>query len=87
MHIAPDGADRLANLEHSIYDLSARLQRSEENVHYMQARNQAAVETMSRLLFFNQELARTVQSLAPPENPAHRDGKLGFLANTHTVLL
>ncbi|KAF4125886.1 HSF protein, partial [Geosmithia morbida] len=73
IHMDHDGVDRLASMEHSLYDLSVRLQRSEDSVHYMQARNQAAVETMSRLLYFNQELARTVQSLASPEDPALRD--------------
>ncbi|KFH43423.1 Transcription factor-like protein [Hapsidospora chrysogenum ATCC 11550] len=65
-----DSTDRLANLEHSIYDLSARLQRSEENAQW---KHQAAMETMNRLLHFNQELARVVLSVAPPDSAAHRD--------------
>lgn len=41
----------------------------------MHVKNQAAMETMGRLLHFNQELARAMLSLAPPESLAHRDGK------------
>lgn len=67
-----DSTDRLANLEHSIYDLSARLQRSEENAQW---KHQVAMEAMNRLLHFNQELARAVLSVAPPDSAAHRDGK------------
>ncbi|KAM4059252.1 HSF-type DNA-binding domain-containing protein [Hirsutella rhossiliensis] len=64
---------RLANLEHSLFDMSARLQRSEENAHFMNIKNQAAMETMSRLLQFNQDLSRAVLSLVPADSPVHRD--------------
>lgn len=73
--IPQDSADaRLANIEHNLYDLSARLQRSEEAAHYMHVKNQAAMETMGRLLHFNQELSRAVFSLVPVDSPISRDG-------------
>jgi hypothetical protein len=73
--VPPESIDaRIANLEHTVYDVSARLQRSEENAHYMQVKNQAVLEAMGRLLQFNQDLARAVASLAPAENAIHRDG-------------
>lgn len=71
---ADSSESRLANLEHSLYDLSARLQRSEENAHFMNIKNQAAMETMNRLLQFNQDLSRAVLSLVPADSPVHRDG-------------
>jgi hypothetical protein len=74
VHLNSDSTDgRLSNLEHSLYDLGARLQRSEENAQHMHVKHQAALDTMSRLLHFNQELGRAVQSLAPPDSLAHRD--------------
>ncbi|EQK99713.1 flocculation suppression protein [Ophiocordyceps sinensis CO18] len=71
--MAESSEARLANLEHSLYDMSARLQRSEENAHFMNIKSQAAMETMSRLLQFNQDLSRAVQSLVPADTPVHRD--------------
>ncbi|KAF7535398.1 hypothetical protein G7Z17_g13209 [Cylindrodendrum hubeiense] len=72
--IPQDSADaRLANIEHTLYDLSARLQRSDEAAHYMHVKNQAAMETMGRLLHFNQELSRAVLSLVPVDSPISRD--------------
>ncbi|KAI1139491.1 hypothetical protein F5Y05DRAFT_411681 [Hypoxylon sp. FL0543] len=69
-----DGSDpRLANIEHSLYELNSRLQRYEENSNYMNVRQQAMSDAMNRLLQVNQELSRTVLSLVPPENPVHRD--------------
>ncbi|KAF4891783.1 Transcription factor SFL1 [Colletotrichum fructicola] len=71
-----DGSDpRMGGIEHTLYDMSMRLQRSEENAHYMHVKQQAVMETMSRLLQFNQELSRTILNLVPsPDNPVHRDG-------------
>ncbi|KAF0331045.1 flocculation suppression protein [Colletotrichum asianum] len=70
-----DGSDpRMGGIEHTLYDMSMRLQRSEENAHYMHVKQQAVMETMSRLLQFNQELSRTILNLVPsPDNPVHRD--------------
>lgn len=71
-----DGSDpRLASIEHSLYEVTSRLQRSEENAHYINIKQQAMADTMNRLLQLNQDLSRTVLSLVPPENPIHRDGK------------
>lgn len=70
------GDPRLNNIEHTLMDLSARLQRYEENAQFMQIKHQAIMDTVSRLLQFNQELSRAVLALAPtPDNPVHRDGK------------
>lgn len=75
--VIPESGDaRLANIDHAIYDLSARLQRSEESAHYMHIKNQAVMETMGRLLHFNQELSRTMLSLVPADSQVSRDGKL-----------
>ncbi|CAJ2511104.1 Uu.00g067290.m01.CDS01 [Anthostomella pinea] len=69
-----DGLDpRHTNIEHSLYEATVRLQRSEHEAHYMQVKQQTMVETINRLLQFNHELSRTVLSLVPPDNPAHRD--------------
>jgi cob(I)alamin adenosyltransferase len=71
----PESADaRLLNIEHTLFDLSNRLQRSEEAAHYMHVKNQAAMDTVNRLLQFNQELSRTMLSLVPAESPISRDG-------------
>ncbi|KAJ3462545.1 hypothetical protein MRS44_007331 [Fusarium solani] len=68
---SPDA--RMLNIEHSLYDLSARLQRSEEAAHYMHIKNQAAMETVNRLLHFNQELSRAMLSIVPADSPVSRD--------------
>lgn len=74
MPLPPESADaRLAGIEHTLFDLSARLQRSEETAHYMHVKNQAAMETVHRLLHFNQELSRAVLSLVPSDSPVSRD--------------
>lgn len=67
------GDSRLTNLEHSLYDLSARFQRSEDNAHFMHVKNQAAMEAINRLLHYSQELSRTVLSLVPPDSQVSRD--------------
>lgn len=66
-------------MEHSLYDITARLQRSEENSQYMHIKQQLMVDTINKLLYFNQELSRTVLSLVPRENPIHRDGMLSHV--------
>jgi len=65
-----DSTDRLANLEHSIYDLSTRLQRSEENAQW---KHQITMETMNRLLHFSQELVQAVLSVSPPDSASFRN--------------
>ncbi|AEO71465.1 uncharacterized protein THITE_2123849 [Thermothielavioides terrestris NRRL 8126] len=65
---------RLSNIEHTLFELSTRLQRQEENAQYMQVKHQAIMDTVARLLQFNQDLSRAVLALAPsPDNPIHRD--------------
>ncbi|KAI1330786.1 HSF-type DNA-binding-domain-containing protein [Xylariaceae sp. FL0255] len=64
---------RVSNVEHTLYEMNSKLQRSEETAQYMHVKQQAMADTINRLLYFNQELCRTVLSLVPPENPAHRE--------------
>ncbi|KAG5771029.1 hypothetical protein H9Q72_002310 [Fusarium xylarioides] len=72
--IPPDSADaRMLNIEHTLFDLSNRLQRSEEAAHYMHVKSQAAMDTVNRLLHFNQELSRHMLSLVPTESPLSRE--------------
>ncbi|KAL0471054.1 HSF-type DNA-binding domain-containing protein [Neurospora intermedia] len=68
------GDPRLNNIEHTLYDLSTRLQRHEENAQFMHIKHQAIMDTVSRLLQFNHDLSRAVLALAPsPDNPIHHD--------------
>jgi hypothetical protein len=70
------GDPRLNGIDHTLYELNARLQRYEENAQFMHIKHQAIVDTVLRLLQFNSELSRAVLALAPsPDNPIHRDGK------------
>jgi hypothetical protein len=73
----PDGADpRVLGLEHSLYEISSRLQRSEENAQFMHIKQTAMMDTVNRLLDFNQSLSRTILTLVPnPNEPLHQDGK------------
>jgi hypothetical protein len=67
---------RLTNLEHTLYDMHARLQRSEDNSQFLHVRNQVVMESLSRSLQLNHEMARVLLSLIPnPDSPLHRDGK------------
>lgn len=76
MPVIHDGSDpRLASIEHSLYEITAKLQRSEENAQYMMVKHQSMIETIGRLLQFNQELSRTILSLVPQDNPVHRESE------------
>lgn len=76
MPIPPETSDsRMAGIEHTLFDLTNRLQRSEEAAQYLHVRNQVVTDTMGRLLQFNQDLSRTVLSLFPAESPHYRDSK------------
>ncbi|KAH8899649.1 putative heat shock transcription factor [Thozetella sp. PMI_491] len=70
-----EGPDpRVNSIEHTLYDLSTRLQRSEETYHHMQIKQHAIMDTVTRLLQFNHDLSQAVLALAPsPDNPIHRD--------------
>ncbi len=51
MHAIQDSTEsRLTSLEHTIYDMHARLQRSEENSQFLHVRNQIVMDTLSRSL-------------------------------------
>jgi hypothetical protein len=65
----------MAGIEHTLFDLTNRLQRSEEAAQYMHVRNQVITDTMGRLLQFNQDLSRTVLSLFPADSHHYRDSK------------
>lgn len=65
---------RLLGLEHSLYDLSARLERSDEAAQSAGIKNQVLMESMGRLIYFNQELSRFVLSMAPADSPMYKDG-------------
>ena len=65
---------RLNALEHTIFDISARLHRSEENAHYVHIKNQAIMEQLNRLMHLNQELSRSLLSIVPTDSSTHRDG-------------
>jgi len=70
------GDPRLNGIEHTLYELSSRLQRHEENAQFMHVKHQTIMDTVSRLLQFNRELSQAVLALAPnPDNPIHRDGR------------
>ncbi|KAH6717912.1 HSF-type DNA-binding-domain-containing protein [Leptodontidium sp. 2 PMI_412] len=65
---------RLTNLEHTLYEMHARLQRSEDNSQFMHTRNQVVMEGLVRSLQLNHELSRAILSIAPnPESSLHRD--------------
>lgn len=88
MPIIHDGSDpRLANIEHSLYEVTAKLQRSEETAQYMHIKQQAMVDAINRLLHFNQELSKTVLSLVPHESPIHREGKFSYIEGVPSPFL
>lgn len=75
MHALQESTDsRLTQLEHTLYDMHARLARTEENCQFLHVKNQVATECLSRSLQVHMELSRAVLSLVPnPETPIHRD--------------
>jgi hypothetical protein len=74
MPVIHDGSDpRLASIEHSLYEITAKLRRGEENAQYMMVKHQSMIDTIGRLLQFNQELSKTILSLVPQDNPVHRE--------------
>lgn len=74
VHMPPETTDsRLSSLEHSLYDMSARLQRSEEAVYQLQFKNQSAMEAMNRMLSFSQDMSRFLLAIIHTDSPVHRD--------------
>ncbi|CAI9636271.1 unnamed protein product [Alternaria burnsii] len=71
----PDPAEsRLQNLEHSLYDMHARMQRSEDTCAYLNQRSSVLAEGMMKCHQWNQDLATLIMQMVPdPENPIHRD--------------
>ena len=63
---------RLTNLEHTLYDMHARLQRSEDNSQFLHVRNQVVMEALTRSLqVFNPSNSLVVQGsqiLVEPRN-------------------
>ncbi|KAH8593299.1 HSF-type DNA-binding-domain-containing protein [Bisporella sp. PMI_857] len=64
---------RLTGLEHTVYDLHARLQRSEDNSQFLHVRNQIVMDALSRSLQLNSDMSRILLSLP---NAAHPDSQL-----------
>jgi hypothetical protein len=51
MHAMQESTEsRLTNLEHTLYDMHARLQRSEDNSQFLHVRNQVVMDALSRSL-------------------------------------
>ncbi|KAH6670726.1 HSF-type DNA-binding-domain-containing protein [Halenospora varia] len=75
IHSMQDSTEsRLTQLEHTLYEMHARLQRSEDNSQFLHVRNQIVMEALSRSLQLNHEMSRAVLSLVPnPDTPLHRD--------------
>ncbi|CAN9135351.1 unnamed protein product [Alternaria alternata] len=71
----PDPTEsRLQNLEHSLYDMHARMQRSEDTCAYLNQRSSVLAEGMMKCHQWNQDLATLIMQMVPdPENPIHRD--------------
>jgi len=54
MHAMQESTEsRLTNLEHTLYDMHARLQRSEDNSQFLHVRNQVVMDALSRSLQVN----------------------------------
>ncbi|KAK1911592.1 hypothetical protein P3342_012894 [Pyrenophora teres f. teres] len=71
----PDPTEaRLQNLEHSLYDMHAKMQRSEDTCAYLNQKTLVLAEGMMRCHQWNQELTGYIMAMVPdPENPIHRD--------------
>ncbi|KZF22789.1 HSF-type DNA-binding domain protein [Xylona heveae TC161] len=71
----PDTTDvRLTNLEHSMYDMSARLARTEEGYALMTAKCQALFDGILRCHQWNNDLSHAIMALVPdPEHQLRRD--------------
>ena len=64
---------RISQLEYVVNDLHNRLHRSEDHANFLTARYFSLVQTTTRLSQTNQELGRTVASLAGPDHRMYRD--------------
>jgi len=59
MHSMQESTEsRLTNLEHTLYDMHARLQRSEDNSQFLHVRNQVVMDALSRSLQVSHQLTR-----------------------------
>lgn len=58
MQIMESTESRLTNLEHTIYDMHARLSRSEEANQFLHVRNQVVMDTLARSLQVSYRLVR-----------------------------
>ncbi|CAK7268076.1 Flocculation suppression protein [Sporothrix epigloea] len=62
----PDVADtRLPGLDHTLYNIEARLHRNEEAMHHMHVKHQAMLDAISRLLHLDQDMYRIINHLLP----------------------
>ena len=70
------GEARLANLEHNMYDMHARLVRTEESNTALSAKCQALNESLVKAHQWHIEATRMIAALIPdPDNPVRRDGE------------
>ncbi|KAL1636461.1 Flocculation suppression protein [Neofusicoccum ribis] len=72
----PDPVDaRLQMLEHSLYDMHARLARTEDSYAYVNQRCHVLTESLMRCHQWNYELSNCVKAMVPdPEHQIHKDG-------------
>ncbi|KAF2263774.1 hypothetical protein CC78DRAFT_266944 [Lojkania enalia] len=71
----PDPVEsRLNVLEHSLYDMHARMQRSEDSCAYLNQKNLVLMEGMMRCHQWNQDLTNYILAMVPdPESQIHKD--------------
>lgn len=71
--IVPDIDQRVAQLEHLVYDTHARLSRSEDNYALISSRCQSLTEGLTRCHQWIQGLSGTLQSIAPQDPQLRSD--------------
>ncbi|OJJ33145.1 hypothetical protein ASPWEDRAFT_114734 [Aspergillus wentii DTO 134E9] len=71
----PDATDaRLMNLEHSLYDMHARLSRAEEGNAALNHRCQGMAESLNKCYHWTYSISRFLQAMVPDrESPLYRD--------------
>ncbi|TGZ77474.1 hypothetical protein EX30DRAFT_366711 [Ascodesmis nigricans] len=70
----PDSNDtRITNIEHSLYDLSNRLQRTEETNAYLSQRYNGAIEALSRCHQWTLDISTFLSTMCPHESQVFRD--------------
>ncbi|KAJ5571917.1 Heat shock factor (HSF)-type DNA-binding [Penicillium sp. DV-2018c] len=72
---APDATEaRFMNIEHTLFDMHARLSRAEEGNMALSSRCQAMTESLSKCYQWTHSISRFLQAVVPDrESPLHRD--------------